>query len=63
MADLEAQVVLAIHDEVVWEVPAGRAEEAEGRATALMEQGLSAVCAPCPAEVSVEIRDSWGRSS
>jgi DNA polymerase-1 len=61
MADLEAQVVLAIHDEVLWEVPVGRAEEAARRATALMEQALGAVCAPCPAEVSVEIRGSWAK--
>ena len=61
MAGLGAQVVLAIHDEVVWEVPAGRAEEAARRATALMEQALSAVCAPCPAAASVEIRDSWAK--
>ena len=62
MAGTGAVIVLANHDEVVWEVPEAHAADAASRASRLMLEALGAVCKPCPPRVRVDIRKSWAKS-
>ena len=52
--------VLTIHDEVVIEAPADRAEEAKGWLVACMKDGMGDVLKEVPVEVEAEIKDGWG---
>ena len=63
MAGLDAEIVLTVHDEVIWEVAEERAEEAASRARELMLRALGWVCAPCEPAVTVEVRSSWAKTS
>jgi len=58
-----ARIVLAIHDEVVWEVPEETIAEALGRARSLMLDAQASVCLGCATSVTVEIRTSWASGS
>ncbi len=53
--------VLLLHDEVVWEGPAGHGDTASAAARELMIEALSGVAGGVPAEVSVAVRWSWAR--
>lgn len=60
MAGTGAEIVLLMHDGLVWEVPQEWAVEAYLRIEHLMLDSLRAVCAPCRPVVKVEIRRTWG---
>jgi DNA polymerase-1 len=55
--DLPLLMLLQIHDELMFEAPAERAEELAERLKTEMEQ---AVQLDAPLKVSVEVGDSWG---
>lgn len=55
--------VLLLHDEVVWEGPAGAAQAAAEAARALMAEGLAGVTNGVPIVVQVAVRSSWAKNA
>jgi len=58
-AEFNAQVVLVVHDEVVWEVPDCAVGQFAPIVESLMRETLWLGCAPCPPSATVEVRTSW----
>lgn len=54
-----ARLVLAVHDELVAEVPADRAEEARGLVVAAMEEAGRAMLDPVPCRAEAVVAASW----
>ena len=63
MAGTGARIVLALHDELIWEVPQEHAQEAACRAESWMLECLGWVCSPCAPAVTVEVRSSWAKGA
>jgi DNA polymerase I len=56
-----AEIILLLHDGLIWEVPEGRVTDATIAIETLMLDALRPACVPCPPRVEVEVRRTWGK--